>query len=302
MPNAAFIDTKAHPSALKHYEWLHAEPVVNGFTGNSSRYLGLASVYDHPNMTLSSLLKDLASFRISEGNSILFCCHGSDKALSLKLASGWNFGLDVVAIDYLLELLNGKAEMKQQADNLKTSEAVLKPLIANLEAVHKKKFHHVAIRACNIGKNRTLLEYLKRLFNARSISAPLKRDAYGPFKPDIAKDAKEFEAWLKKHPKAVVYNDSPDRLALRILPGSKSTTFKLDGMAERLEAVDAWIAITHTRFNKNPKYKAGTTIYTHGLLEGAVQEGKQLDFCMESGYLANIRYHEKPSNDPLDDL
>jgi hypothetical protein len=287
----AFIDTKAHPSADDYYTAFHSEPVTAAMelkvTGTPVTFSG--------GMNLLDLLKKVLEFRPTD---ILIVSHGTDSTWSIPWYTGTTFKVDKNAIDVILEV------DETHADAVKRVKAAGKSLNADkLKDLKEKvlriqcelKIEHLAFRACKMGSNERLLIELKKLFAAKSVSAPKLRDAYvglSSIKPDPA----SYAAWVPAHSGALVYGEEPDRVAVELTGGVGESSFSAAWHAESSKAVESW-AKDYLGYSTYT-YK-GQTVYVHGfwLYEMGV---KQLIYPKDPGFVKQIVYTSADKPAPKD--
>jgi hypothetical protein len=282
MSSVAFLDTKAHPSSDDHYAWYHLDVKKSGYP--KPTWVPVSRVHACPNMNLHQLLTKMQN-HLCFNEDVLLCCHGTFKTLSIPFVAGGKYKVDPESVKYFL---SKKPASKEDAAVLGISLKQLGEIKEMLAWVHMRKIGHLAIRACNLGQNELLLEAIKKLFKADSLSAPTKRDAFCPFRPRVARSAKEFDGFVRKHPSAIVTGYAGQRMAVDVTYGAHS--FGMDGMGETEDAVNGWIGEKFSPYL--PKWKAGQPIYIHALYT------KPLSYPRDPDYGSNIHYFERVT-DPL---
>jgi hypothetical protein len=212
MRAVAFVDQAAHKAAVDFYRWCKCEPIP--FGGSVGGYLYIESAVPYQTMNLVELTGDML-FKLSPGDGAIFVSHGNDHALIFRLARSGSRSLTQDNARTLSDYLDGRIEMseREMARTLGIRDIVdFQALCDNLTDVRKKQFGHIALRACNLGKNGIgFLREMRRLFNCQSISGPMVKDAYIYWDTDyVARSVEEFadivddkqRGWLQKHGKA----------------------------------------------------------------------------------------------------
>jgi len=85
------------------------------------------------------------------------------------------------------------------------------------------------------------LQWLVKLFGARSAAAPDVYDAYNSLNPKVTQDKKAWAKWHQEHAGAKTYQSPGGKFALYTKRLS-DTRFTADAIAESRAAVQQWIA------------------------------------------------------------
>lgn len=307
----AFIDSAAHPIAVKYYQKVKGEPIKTAGQFGTIIWESFGRTIELPNMNLRKLLASMAGSIAPGSNSgglvypaasVLICCHGTQTQLAMPVDSGGaNVYTESIKLLEQCQKLNStatdyKASVADYALRLKISADALKGILADLKKVQALGIDHVAFRACNIGNTPMLLAALKRLFNAGSISAPNVYDAYNNFNPKTAKDAKAFDKYLKENPQALIDGTTPDRMAIVTREGSKKGGWKIEGLAESSMSLPYWYNRKYGLSEMTPQ--AGVAFPIHAMVLDKITYG--VVFPGDKEYMSRLIYWIKSEASYLD--
>lgn len=96
------------------------------------------------------------------------------------------------------------------------------------------KLVHLALRACDVGRNVQVLNMLKHFFGCTRISAPKDLDVFVTLEPDPGPTA--IPGFQGRHPQAKIGGTAPNRWGLHI-----SALYEFDVAFESQAAVKQWI-------------------------------------------------------------
>lgn len=168
MATKAFIDGDGKtglPMAAGYYA---NYPVV--VTGKSSSITVDRTIPVFTKKFSLSNLVDLMLAHVKNGDNVVICCHGAPGRIGIYRNSVnwlWEQHLDLI--------LSGK---DSAAGALGMEPAQYAKFLEKLDQIVALRIQHLAIRACNVGKDRGFTKKLGILFGAKSVSAPTLRTAY----------------------------------------------------------------------------------------------------------------------------
>jgi hypothetical protein len=181
-------------------------------------------------------------------------------------------------------LLNPKAP--DRAALLKIKPKKLKELDDKFAEVRRRGVHHLALRACNVGKDPLVLSKFQQLFGAHSASAPQYYDAFGQIGPGKYVTAEAtWKTWVSQHGEESVFGTKPNRAGVYGLP-SGDHGFEIKHQWESLQAIKDWISNKLPSYE--PAYKSGKFPY-HGMWKNP-----GLIFPMDPEYVDLITYTDQP--------
>ncbi|MDQ4122715.1 MAG: hypothetical protein M3209_14855 [Acidobacteriota bacterium] len=243
MPNYAYIDTSAHPAALAYYNTFREEP-----TGPNHNMRGITGV-SMPDITLDNLLDRIIQDR-PEG--VLIVSHGRDGGLSLRFDTNarqvraTHLALGMLSATDTQTILGRTVQPVSDAEaaqNLGISQELVQRLRGKMRQVRALGIQHVALRACNTGAYPDLLQYTRRFFGSRSVSAPSAQDSYGRFNPGHpTTNQRVWDQWTRAHQNYWIDGTNPNRVAYQIRVNNTNHTFSSAFMADSHAAIRSWIA------------------------------------------------------------
>ncbi|XXT18305.1 hypothetical protein WME94_49555 [Sorangium sp. So ce429] len=211
-----------------------------------------------PGMTLDSLLTSMAT--LAAGGGALVVQHGTPEGLSMQLVPGAqplvpargrqraeyvladarSMGVlaDAPGSDALVPVPDAEA-----ATRLNISATQVASLRALMRQVQGLRLAHVGLRACNVGQDSDRTEAIKRFFGAQRLSAPKKRDSYGP--GDVGSpttSAGAWARWRRAHPHRHEYSDGTLGGTLAVSPRELGHhRVSIGMMAESWTVAERWV-------------------------------------------------------------
>lgn len=212
------------------------------------------------------------------GGDALVVAHGTSKGLSLPLYGGSKVNLERGAMQALAQNEAKKTSDTETAKILLTSVDTLNNLKTKIKKVRALGLSRLELRCCRVGVAPDVLELTRQFFGAASATAPTMFHVIGALNRENppTTDAKTWQDWLRKHPRAVVEGQAPARFAWWRPRGSAIITHWL---ADSEAAIKSWIG-AHTPRNS---YKEGGLIYYECVVNSA------RIFSGDKNYRANLK-------------
>lgn len=268
----AIIDSAAQPEGFTYYDSHKIIPIREEL-GNGTSVRSFASVSAVPDMTLLDILETLIDLAPAPGSSVLICSHGTEDSLYLPIIPGNKRALDISAIQFF----NGWGDLvflgdkKPFAGELQISVDELNYLQLLIGQVQTLRLDHVAIRACQVGRDKQLMFELAKLFHCQSLSAPRMLDTYsGYIIPNIV-DASEIQRTVDLINKGgatttnyFIYGDAPNRLVVQMRP-KPHHRFGISSVAESRTAIDNFVKTILPEVKSPGQFAAKQTINFHAL-------------------------------------
>lgn len=266
----AIIDNAAQPEALSYYSDWQTIPIQEPL-GDGRVITSFNAPFAVPHMSLVDILETLLDNKAKflPLSSFFLVSHGTDDSLYIPIYPGKKTGhaLNTSAV----QLLNGWGkllyfgDMKAFAAELGLTTDELDYLLMLIGQVQQMRIDHIAIRACQIGKNMTLVYELCKLFNCQSMSVPRLLDVYSGlivplwYKPEFFLPIVKANA---QRANVYIYGEAPNRVILYVVP-KPHHRFSISAIAESQQAVDDFIqmvlpSVTHPR-----AFKSNQAVHFH---------------------------------------
>lgn len=282
MSTVAFSVSSVHPSAAPYYRAFPSEPI----TGGAGAYLTVSKVVELSDNRIETLLQAIEANVKKKGTAIVVS-HGNDSGISFTVGAGRGVRLEARVMQVLRGNLEGRLDDLETAKRLKfgTFNAADNPTgLVQLDALKKAmkpvrdlELSRIDLRACDTGKSTDTLRQLQFFFNADLCCAPDSADTFGPVPfADLTSSKAVWDAFMKKHPKAIVMDTGKERFALSYIVLGGQQRVMLDAIATSQSAIDVWVK---TYLPPGSKYKGGPLHY-HGL----TKDLKTIIFAGESAY------------------
>jgi hypothetical protein len=236
MANTPVIIHPTLTSAVGPYYALF--PVEPTPSSSAANWIMTGKRNDLKTASVKELLTAIAG-AASSGGSVLICGHGNNQGLSFAIGDAKSeIHLEYDPMQAIRRNQEGKATDDQTAQLLKLNAAGYKELKALIVTVQQLSLDRVDVRACSTGQNDVAMSALQVFFNCDTFCAPKMLDSFGEigFQP-FARNAGDFDTWVKNHPNAQVSGGSPDRFAL-----SQDMTkgINTEAMAESKKGAKDW--------------------------------------------------------------
>lgn len=268
----AIIDSTAQPEGFLYYD-SHKTIPIREELGNGTKVRSFASVAAIPNMTFLDILETIIDLKLPPGESLLICSHGTEVSLYLPVYPQKKRALDITA----LQFFNGWGELlffgdkKQLASELQVTVDQLDYLQMLIGQVRGLRLDHVAIRACQVGRDAQLMSELAKLFHCQNLSAPRMLDTYSEYLiPNVIAAAEfqrtvdEIEKGKAKSTHYFVYGNAPDRLIVQMRP-KPHHRFGISSVAESRTAIDNFIKTILPEVKNPGQFQSGQSVYFHAL-------------------------------------
>jgi hypothetical protein len=233
------------------------------------------------------------------GGGVVIVCHGTDNALAIRMGTG-PAGLGVDILRNLMAAMDGKYSDADMAKRLgfdpRTGLAEWQRLKASITKVWSLNLARVDLRACEVGRNPTLMYYLQRLFNCGVCCAPKAFDVFGSIalvsgKLGPTQDERSWRQWLAANPGASRLGSGATLFAWK--PNILSNAVQVNAMAASWEAAQNWVA----RHLPPGGYKSGSIPY-HALTPAK----DRLIFAGDSDYRSWLVETAKGTPEPKPDF
>lgn len=282
MSTVAFSVSTAHPSAAPYYRAFPSEPIP----GPAGAVLTVSKVVELLDNRIETLLKAMANNLTKKGTAIVVS-HGNDAGLYFIVGGEHDVQLEAPTIQVLRGNLAGRLDNLETAKRLKfgirggapgpSDVARLDALKDAMKPVRDLELSRVDLRACYTGKSKDALRHLQFFFNADLCCAPDSADTFGPVPfSNLTSNKADWDAFMKKHPGAVVMNSGKERFALAYIVLGDQQRVMLDAIATSQSAIDAWVKA----YLPPPARYTGGPLNYHGL----TKDLKTIIFAGESAY------------------
>ena len=288
----AIVDNTAQPEGFLYYN-NHKNIAIREELGNGTKVRCFASVSAIPNMSFLDILETIVDLKLPTGSSLLICSHGTETSLYLPVYPENKRALDITA----LQLFNGWGELvyfgnkAQMASELQVSVDQLDYLQMLIGQVQALRIDHVAIRACQVGRDPQLMAELAKVFHCQNLSAPKMLDTYSEYLipkviavDEFQKAVDEIGKGKAKTTNYFIYGNAPNRLIVQMRP-KPHHRFGLSSVAESRAAIDSFIKTILPEVQNPGQFQAGQSVYFHAL---SPLTRNSFTFQSDPGYEANI--------------
>lgn len=233
--SVAFIDTarspEGQPEARAYYRMFPTESLGGG------RSLTVETPVALPAMTASGLLGSIVE-HCGAGQSIVVVDHGMALGPSMPLTPALakkKIYLQHPVLDLFARHEAGEVSAGEVAAQLDLTSEEFGSFWTLVQQVREMKLAHVAIRACDVGRNVEVLNLLKRFFGCSRISAPKELDVFVTLKPDIGPTS--IASFRRLFPQQPIQGQEPNRWAIHV-----SALLEFSVAFESQQAVQQWVA------------------------------------------------------------
>jgi hypothetical protein len=286
IPTIAFLDgaeyPHGHPSSIPFFQRFPIEPIHP-----APQTLEIVAVHQLDHMNWFSLVRAILA-RVAPGGSVLVVTHGAAGGVAIPMLPGtMRVGAEAMAeATVLSRIWNDGSHL---SEFFRASERTAARLHVDahdarlfsdlIRDVQQLRLRRVEFRACNLGRHRSTMEHVRRLFGSVSLGAPVIRDTY--FSPSLyeVQPPNTWTAWeaYTRHNRFDFY-EGYGRVSL-LYREDQHSHLEVKIAAERLPAILHWV---ETRFGP-PRRPTGNQIPMHAFY------GRPPLFPREDAYRTHLR-------------